>query len=223
MTREWPHRTQTARRVAPRRDIRGRLMVLALIAIVPLIVDRIYDEQGNRAEHLATAFRQARELAQEGADKQNEYLATARTFLQVIARSYPAFGGSDEACGQFVAKLAPGPGPRPFRWPRRTGGSSVPAIRRPSASTSPTARTFRRRSGPAIRCQRVPVRTARATAVFVHGLSALRSGWFGRGRRQHDAGFELDQAEHQRAGGAIRLRRAYGGRQGYRHRAPARP
>ena len=108
MTREWPHQTQTARRIAPWRGIRGRLMVLAFIAIVPLIVDRIYDEQGNRAEHLATAFRQARELAQEGADKQNEYLATARTFLQVIARSYPAFGGSDEACGQFVAKLAPG-------------------------------------------------------------------------------------------------------------------
>jgi diguanylate cyclase (GGDEF)-like protein len=108
MTREWRHQTQTARRVAPVRGIRGRLMVLALIAIVPLIVDRVYDEQGNRAEQLTTASRQARELAQGGAEKQNEYLATTRSFLQVIARSYPMFGGSNEACGQFVAKLALG-------------------------------------------------------------------------------------------------------------------
>jgi hypothetical protein len=93
MTREWSHQTQTARRVAPVRGIRVRLMVLAIIAIVPLVISRIYDEQRDRAERIAAAFRQARALAQEGADKQNEYLATTRSFLQVIARSYPMFGG----------------------------------------------------------------------------------------------------------------------------------
>jgi hypothetical protein len=108
MTKEWRHQTQTARRIAPMRGIRSRLMVLAIIAVVPLVLSRIYDERGDRAERIAAAFRQARELAQDGADKQNEYLATARSFLKVIARSYPTFGGSGEACGQFLARLALG-------------------------------------------------------------------------------------------------------------------
>lgn len=112
MTRQWRLGTQTARWIAPSiapwRGIRGRLMVLAVIAIAPLVVDRIFDEQSDRAERIATAFQQARKLADEGAEKQNEQLATARSFLQVLARSYPTFLGSDEACGEFVAKLALG-------------------------------------------------------------------------------------------------------------------
>jgi diguanylate cyclase (GGDEF)-like protein len=83
-------------------------MVLAIIAITPLVLNRIFEEQSDRTERIAAASRQARELAHEGADKQNEYLATTRSFLEVIARSYATFGGSKEACGQFVAKLAMG-------------------------------------------------------------------------------------------------------------------
>jgi hypothetical protein len=54
MTKEWRHQTQTARRTAMR-GIRSRLMVLAIIAIVPLVLSRIYDEQGDRAERIAAA------------------------------------------------------------------------------------------------------------------------------------------------------------------------
>jgi diguanylate cyclase (GGDEF)-like protein len=108
MTKEWRHGTQTASRIAPWHGIRGRLMLLAVIAIAPLVLDRILDEQSDRAEQIAAAYREARELAQDGADKQGAYLATTRSFLQVIARSYPMFGGSTEACGQFAAKLVPG-------------------------------------------------------------------------------------------------------------------
>lgn len=178
MTREWSHQTQTARRVAPVRGIRVRLMVLAIIAIVPLVVSRIYDEQRDRAERIAAAFRQARALAQEGADKQSEYLATTRSFLQVIARSYPMFGGSNEACSQFVAKLAMGlPWARPFRWPHRTGTLSVPATRPPWASTSPIGRIFRKRYGRAMSPSVIPLRAAPDRAVVVCVLSAVRGGW----------------------------------------------
>src|SRR5688572_24981281 len=108
MIKQWRARTRTASQIAPVRGIRGRLMVLAVIAIVPLLLNRIYDEQSDRTERIAAAYSQARELAQHGADKQNEYLATTRSFLEVIARSYATFGGSSEACGRFLAKLALG-------------------------------------------------------------------------------------------------------------------
>jgi diguanylate cyclase (GGDEF)-like protein len=108
MTGKHQPRERTHKKVGRVLGIRGRLIVLAIIAIVPLGLDRVHDLEAERAERIEAAAKQARELAQRGADKQNELLATTRAFLQVVARSYATFRGSTEACGRFLANLATG-------------------------------------------------------------------------------------------------------------------
>src|SRR4051812_41473250 len=76
--------------------IRGRLTVLALLAIVPLLLDRAHGVQADRGERIEAASRQALQLAHRGADKQSELVATTRSFLQVVARSFVTFVGSGE-------------------------------------------------------------------------------------------------------------------------------
>jgi hypothetical protein len=89
-------------------SIRARLIVLASLAIAPLIADRVFDVAKDRAERIEAAHRQARELAARGVHEQDELLATTRAFLQVVVHSYPTFSGSREACNAFLAKLTTG-------------------------------------------------------------------------------------------------------------------
>jgi diguanylate cyclase (GGDEF)-like protein len=81
-------------------------MVLAVLAIVPLVLMRIHDVEGERAERFDAAARHARELAQNGADEQNELLATTRAFLQVIARSHAKLAANTASCSEFLANLS---------------------------------------------------------------------------------------------------------------------
>ncbi len=112
--------------VRPALSIRARLMVLAAIVLVPLMLDRIRGIEIDRAERINAANQQALALVHQGVDAQREIVISARAFLQAAARAHAA-----------------------FRWPIRTAASSVPAARRPSASTSPTGSIFNRCCGPA--------------------------------------------------------------------------
>ena len=89
--------------------IRARLLVLALIAIVPLVLDRVRDIGTDRAERIATASKQALRLARQGMAMQNEAIVSARAFLQVIANTY-AFDTSDPSsrqnCIWFLTRTA---------------------------------------------------------------------------------------------------------------------
>src|SRR5829696_3483361 len=67
---------------------RARLMVLALIAIVPLVLDRVRDIGTDRAERIQSASEEALRLARQGMATQNEVIVSARAFLQVIASTY---------------------------------------------------------------------------------------------------------------------------------------
>lgn len=89
-------------------SIRARLIILASLAIAPLIVDRVLDVAKDRAERIEAAHQQARELAVRGVHEQDELLATTRAFLQVVVHSYPTFSGSREACNAFLSKLGAG-------------------------------------------------------------------------------------------------------------------
>ena len=88
--------------------IRGRLMALAVIAMLPLVFDRVLDVNADRAERIEAAAKQARQLAQDSADQQNEVFAMTRTYLQVVARSYTNFAASAEACTRFLGSVATG-------------------------------------------------------------------------------------------------------------------
>jgi diguanylate cyclase (GGDEF)-like protein len=100
-----PHAGHALRR--PTFSIRSRLIVLAVIAIAPLVAERIRDLAADRSERIEMAYNNVRDLAKIGAEKQNEILATTHAFLQVVARSYATFGSSEE-CGRFLGKLAMG-------------------------------------------------------------------------------------------------------------------
>lgn len=89
-------------------SIRVRLILLALIAALPLVVDRIRDAELERDERIGAANKQVLELAQRGASDQTDMIETTRAFLQVVARSYATFGGSGEVCGRFLANLTTG-------------------------------------------------------------------------------------------------------------------
>ncbi len=88
--------------------IRGRLMALAMIALIPLIFDRVRAVEGDRADRIEAASNQAIEFARRGADDQNELLATTRAFLQVVARAYGTVARDADACGRFLVNLSMG-------------------------------------------------------------------------------------------------------------------
>lgn len=83
-------------------SIRQRLLVLAIVAIVPLALERIYAIESERRSDIEGARQHALMLAQQGAEKQNESIAAARGTLQLIARAYPKFIESKVPCGEFL-------------------------------------------------------------------------------------------------------------------------
>ena len=63
-------------------SIRARLMILAVIAIVPLLFDRVREIESDRAERIEAASKQALNLARQGMAAQNEAIVSVRAFLQ---------------------------------------------------------------------------------------------------------------------------------------------
>jgi hypothetical protein len=109
----------------PALSIRARLMMLAALAIAPLLIDRIRLLEAERAERLAAAAQDALEIARRIIASQQDGLATARAMLQVTARSYVALGARPDGCGGALAALLAG-----VRWVRtvsvaRTDGRIV--------------------------------------------------------------------------------------------------
>ena len=69
-------------------SIRARLMILAVIAIVPLLFDRVREIESDRAERIEAASKQALNLARQGMAAQNEAIVSVRAFLQVAASAH---------------------------------------------------------------------------------------------------------------------------------------
>jgi diguanylate cyclase (GGDEF)-like protein len=68
--------------------IRTRLMLLALLAVVPLTLDRVRVLEASRSERIEIAATEMMELARRGAEQQNEMAITVRALIQAAARSY---------------------------------------------------------------------------------------------------------------------------------------
>jgi GGDEF domain-containing protein len=83
--------------------IRARLLVLALIAILPLLFARVWSIQADRSERVEAASRQALILARQGMAAQNEALVSARAFMQVAASAHGLMGARGERCDDFLA------------------------------------------------------------------------------------------------------------------------
>src|SRR5690348_2140583 len=91
------------KRASPRLSIRARLMLLALLAVVPLTLDRVRLLEASRTERTEMAASEALELAKRGAAAQLEMINSTRALLEVVARGYITLTRSGQSCDQFLA------------------------------------------------------------------------------------------------------------------------
>src|SRR5882757_6791665 len=77
-------------------SVRVRLMILAVIAVAPLLLERIYNEKLDRTERIEDAYKQASDVARQGAAQQNQVIASARAVLQVVATARATINLSDD-------------------------------------------------------------------------------------------------------------------------------
>jgi diguanylate cyclase (GGDEF)-like protein len=96
----------TAPRVKPTLSIRARLVILALLAVVPLMLDRVRLLEASRTERIEAAGAEVLDLARRGADRQRDILATARGMLLVVARAYVTALARGETCNMYLSDLA---------------------------------------------------------------------------------------------------------------------
>ncbi len=95
----------TARRATQMLSIRGRLVVLALLAVVPLMVDRVRLLEATRIERIDDTATEVLELTKHGADGQREIITTARAMLKVMARAYVTMLARGETCNLYMKDL----------------------------------------------------------------------------------------------------------------------
>jgi diguanylate cyclase (GGDEF)-like protein len=85
--------------------IRARLVLLALILVVPLMIDRVRLLEDSRAQQAASAANELSELAQHTADAQREIISTVQAVLQSSAYIYSAASQQGRGCAIMRASL----------------------------------------------------------------------------------------------------------------------
>jgi len=98
--------TDRRKRRTPRMSIRGRVMLLALLAVVPLTLDRVRLLEASRSERIELAAGEAQDLAKRGAIAQVEMINSTRAVLEVVARAYITLARSGQDCTTFLAGFA---------------------------------------------------------------------------------------------------------------------
>jgi diguanylate cyclase (GGDEF)-like protein len=87
-------------------SIRARLMLLALLAVVPLTLDRVRILENSRAERLETARAEAIDLSRRVVESQSEIINSTRAVLQVATRLYESTVDHDcTALSSIVTKV----------------------------------------------------------------------------------------------------------------------
>ena len=87
-------------------SVRVRLMIFAIIAIVPVVMERIHNEEFDRSDRIEAAHKRVLDVAQRGAAEQNQVIVSTRALLQVIADAHAEFKFSDTECSRFLTKIA---------------------------------------------------------------------------------------------------------------------
>src|SRR5438094_2117566 len=86
-------------------SIRGRLVLLALLIVVPLMVDRVRLLEASRTERIALTASEVLDLTRRGAEGQREIITTVRAMLQVTARAYVTTLARGETCNLHIRDL----------------------------------------------------------------------------------------------------------------------
>jgi diguanylate cyclase (GGDEF)-like protein len=94
------------RRNKPILSIRARLIVIALLAIVPLMVERVRALERARLERAELARSQVIDLARSGVAAQREVIESTRALLGVAARVYTKMSFDAPDCNRILTDLA---------------------------------------------------------------------------------------------------------------------
>ena len=89
----------------PRLSIRARLIVLALLAVAPLMLERVHGLENARAERTERAHDDVIELARRGVESQREIIYSVRSLLQIVSRVYAKMPIGASNCNQYMTDL----------------------------------------------------------------------------------------------------------------------
>src|SRR5215469_6886039 len=100
-----PKSNTPAVRSKPMLSIRVRLIVLALVAIAPLMIERVHGLEEARAARTERANDDVIDLARRGAESQRQIIYSVRSLLQVVARVYAKIPFNSDDCNQYLVDL----------------------------------------------------------------------------------------------------------------------
>ena len=101
----WRTWRNTSWRSKPFLSIRARLIVVALLAIAPLMLERVRGLERTRTERVELTLARMADLARSGAEAQREVVYSMRALLQVIARIYAKMPLDPADCNRTLAEL----------------------------------------------------------------------------------------------------------------------
>ncbi len=93
------------RRGKPILSIRARLIVLALLAITPLVFDRIHGLEIARSHRIDRARAEVIDLARHGTESQREVISSVRALLQIVGRVYGKMPTDPASCNRYLTAL----------------------------------------------------------------------------------------------------------------------
>jgi diguanylate cyclase (GGDEF)-like protein len=92
-------------RSKPILSIRARLIVLALLAILPLVFDRLHGLEVARAHRIERAQAEVIDLARRGTESQREIIYSVRALLQIVSRVYADMPVEATNCNRYLSSL----------------------------------------------------------------------------------------------------------------------
>ena len=94
-----------ARRNKPILSIRARLVVLALLATAPLMLERVQGLEHARASRAERARDEVIDLTRRGVESQREVIYSVRALLQIVSRVYARVPLDSSNCNQYMTDL----------------------------------------------------------------------------------------------------------------------
>jgi diguanylate cyclase (GGDEF)-like protein len=98
--------SKRARRNQPFLSIRARLIVLALLAIAPLMLARLHELESARLSRLNAVNAEVIDLARRGVESQRDIIYSVRALLQTVSRLYARIPLDTPDCNEYLADLS---------------------------------------------------------------------------------------------------------------------
>ncbi len=100
-----PKSKKSATPSKPMLSIRVRLILLALLAIAPLMIERVHGLEAARTIRTERANNDVVELARRGAESQRQIIYSVRSLLQIVSRVYAKTQLDPSNCSQYLTDL----------------------------------------------------------------------------------------------------------------------